>query len=101
VLEDQLLLAVVLKQHGILVKRPDFPGQLDPADKIDRNRSLILPNCIQERVLNILCRLVFHVPISCFLSDGLDAQTTHASKINHRDGVGSPEAANSRNVTTL
>src|ERR1700728_4578283 len=65
-LEDQLLLAVVLQQHRILVKRADLSGQLDAADQVDRDGSFVLADRVQEGVLNVLCRLVLHVPISCF-----------------------------------
>jgi hypothetical protein len=60
VLEDELFLAVVFQKHGVLIERPDFPGELDSADKVNGDGGLVLPNGIQERILNILCRLVFH-----------------------------------------
>src|ERR1700722_2979231 len=66
-LEDQLLLAVVFQQHRILVKRPDLSSQLDTADQINGDGGLVLADSVQECVLNVLCRLVVHVPISCFL----------------------------------
>jgi hypothetical protein len=69
VLEDQLLLAVVLKQDRIFVEGTDFPRQLDPADKVNRDGRLILADGIQEGVLYVLRRLVVHVPISRFLGE--------------------------------
>src|ERR1700691_5511854 len=65
--EDQLLLAVILQQHRILIKRPDLSSQLNSADQVNRDGSFVLPDGVQECVLNILCRLVIHVPISIFL----------------------------------
>jgi hypothetical protein len=67
VLEDQLLLVVVFQQHRILVERADLPGQLDAADQINRDGGLVLADRVQECVLNVLCRLGLHMPISCFL----------------------------------
>src|SRR5579863_953736 len=66
VLEDQLLLAVVFKKHGILVEGPNFSGELDAADQVNGDGGLVLANRIQEGVLNILCRLILHLPISYF-----------------------------------
>jgi hypothetical protein len=60
VFEDQLLLAVVLQENRVLIKGPDFAGQLDAADEVNGDWGFVLPNSIQESVLNILCRLVFH-----------------------------------------
>src|SRR5271170_6327900 len=71
-LENQLLLAVVFKQHGILVKRAYFACEFDSADQVYRDRSLIFADRIEKRVLNVLCRLIVHVPISHFY-DGLNA----------------------------
>jgi hypothetical protein len=65
-LENQLLLAVVLKQHRILVKRAYFACEFDSADQVYRDRSLIFADRIKKRVLNVLCRLIVHVPISNF-----------------------------------
>jgi hypothetical protein len=72
VFEDQLLLAVVFKQHRVLIEGADLSGQLDAADQVNRDRSLVFANGIQEGVLNILCRLVLHVPISCFRKLGCE-----------------------------
>jgi hypothetical protein len=66
VLEDQLLLAVVLQKHRVLIEGPDLAGELDPADKVNSDGCFVLPNRIQERVLNILCRLGIHGPISSY-----------------------------------
>jgi hypothetical protein len=66
-LEDQLLLAIVLQKYGIFVERPDLSGELNTADQINRDGGLVLADRVQVRVLNVLCRLVFHVPISYFL----------------------------------
>src|SRR5271168_4312722 len=64
VLEDQLLLAVVLQQHRVFVEGTDLARQLHSADKVDGDWSLIFADRIKKRVLNVLCRLVIHVPIS-------------------------------------
>jgi hypothetical protein len=66
VFEDQLLLAVVLQEYRVLIEGPNFPREFDPADKVNGDWGFVLPNRIQESILNILCRLVFHVPISAF-----------------------------------
>src|SRR5215469_7827112 len=71
-LEDQLLLAVVFQQNRVLVEGPDLPGKFDSAYKVDGDGSLVLPNSIQERILNILCRLIFHDCRSPTSSKGLD-----------------------------
>jgi hypothetical protein len=71
VFEDQLLLAIVFQKNGILVEGTDLTGELDAADQINRNGGLVLANRIQKSVLNILCRLVLHMPISYFLLLGL------------------------------
>src|SRR6202040_273732 len=67
VLKDQLLLAVVFQQHRILVERSYFPSELNAADQINGDGGLVLADRVQEGVLNVLCRLVIHVPISCSL----------------------------------
>jgi hypothetical protein len=67
VLENQLLLAIVLEEHGILIEGPNFSGKLDAADQVNGDWGLVLANRIQEGVLNVLCRLIFHLPISYFL----------------------------------
>src|SRR5271168_2184046 len=71
-LENQLLLAVVFEQHRILVKRAYFACEFNSADQVYRDRSLIFADRIKKRVLNVLCRLIVHVPISHFY-DGLIA----------------------------
>jgi hypothetical protein len=63
-LENQLLLAIVFKQHGVLVERPYFACEFNSADQVYRDRSLIFPDRIEKRVLDVLCRLIVHVPIS-------------------------------------
>jgi hypothetical protein len=63
-LENQLLLAVVFKQHGVLVERAYFACEFDSADQVYRDRSLIFADRIEKRVLDVLCRLIVHVPIS-------------------------------------
>src|ERR1700679_659248 len=65
-LENQLFLAVVFKQHGILVKGAYFACEFNSADQVYRDRSLIFADRIKKRVLNVLCRLIVHVPISNF-----------------------------------
>ena len=63
-LENLLLLAVVFKQHGVLVERAYFACEFDSADQVYRDRSLIFTDRIEKRVLDVLCRLIVHVPIS-------------------------------------
>ena len=64
VLENQLLLTVVFQQHRILVERTYFACEFDPADQVYRDRGFIFADRIKKRVLNVLCRLIVHVPIS-------------------------------------
>jgi hypothetical protein len=64
VFEDQLFLAVVFQEHGILIERTNFPGELNSTHEINCDGCFVFTNCIQESVLNILRRLVVHVPIS-------------------------------------
>jgi hypothetical protein len=77
VLEDQLLLAVVFEQHGIFVEGPDLSGELDAANQINRDRGFVLADGVQEGILNVLCRLVLHVPISFISLMGLDVALLH------------------------
>jgi hypothetical protein len=72
VLEDQLLLAIVLQENRVLVEGPNFSGQLNAADKVNGDGGFVFPNRIQERILNILCRLVFHNADLLLSSWGLD-----------------------------
>ncbi len=67
VFKNELFLTIVLKQNGILVERPDLSSQLYTAHQVNRYRRLVFANRIQKGVLNILCRLVIHVPISIYL----------------------------------
>jgi hypothetical protein len=60
VFEDQLLLAVVFQEDRVLIEGPNLPRELDPADKVNGDWGFVLPYRIQESILNILCRLVFH-----------------------------------------
>lgn len=63
-LENQLLLTVVLEQYGIFVEGANFPRKLHAAHKVNGYGGLIFPDRVQKRVLDILCRLIIHVPIS-------------------------------------
>src|ERR1700728_4023450 len=65
-LENQLFLTIVFKQHGVLVERAYFACEFDSADQVYRDRSLIFADRIEKRVLDVLCRLIVHVPISNF-----------------------------------
>jgi hypothetical protein len=67
-LENQLLLTVVLKQYGIFIKRAYFACEFDSADQVYRDRSFVFADRIEKRVLDVLCRLIVHVPISNFYS---------------------------------
>jgi hypothetical protein len=66
VFKDKLFLAVVLEEHGILIEGPDLSRQLYAADQVYGDRGFVLPHRVQKGILNVLCRLVLHVPISCF-----------------------------------
>src|SRR5215468_6231108 len=66
-LEDQLLLIVGLQHHRILVERPDPARQLHPTQQIDRDVELFFAGRVEEGILDILRRLVFHLPISLYI----------------------------------
>jgi hypothetical protein len=94
VFKYQLLLAIVFQQHRIFVEGPDFTGKLHAAYQVNRDRGFVLTNGVQKRILNILCRLVLHVPISCSLLEGLDA-TSRALKNNEAGAApATPESLN-------
>src|SRR5215470_11638145 len=63
-LEDQLLLIVGLQHHRILVERPDPARQLHPTQQIDRDVALFFAGRVEEGILDVLRRLVLHLPIS-------------------------------------
>src|ERR1700756_2559949 len=75
VFKNQLFLAVVLQKYGVLIKGTDLARQLYSADKVDRNGSFILTDRVKKRVLDVLCRLVVHVPISCSFFSAWDSTT--------------------------
>ncbi len=58
--EDQLLLAVVFQQYRIFIERPDLACELDSADEVDGDRTLIFSHGVKKSILNVLCRLLFH-----------------------------------------
>src|SRR5438105_3040937 len=61
VLEDELLLIVVgVEHHRILVERPDAPGQLHPAQQINSDCRFVAAGIVEERILNVLRRLIVH-----------------------------------------
>src|SRR5206468_6190446 len=53
VLEDQLLLIVCFKDHGVLVEAFDFSYQFYTADQENRDRCLISPDGVEVDVLNV------------------------------------------------
>src|SRR5579864_5706544 len=63
-LEDQLFLIVGLQHDRIFVERTDSARQLDPTQQVDRDVELFFAGRVEERVLDVLRRLVFHLPIS-------------------------------------
>src|SRR5579863_6818964 len=58
--EDQLLLIIGLKNHGILVERANAPSQFHPAKEVNSYNRFVFAGCIQKRVLDILCWLALH-----------------------------------------
>ena len=60
VLEYQLLLAVVFEEDRVLIEGTDLSRKLDTTDQVNGDGGFVLPYRIQESILNILCRLVFH-----------------------------------------
>ena len=82
--KDQLLLAIVLQKHGILVKGTDLSSELDAADQIDRDGCFVFADRVQKRVLYILCRLVFHLPISCLQLGGVGRNEIKRHDASHR-----------------
>ena len=74
-LEDELFLIVGFQDDLIFIKRPDSARKFNPAEQINGHLRLVLARGVQKRVLNVLCRLVFHLPISpmellCFHAPG-------------------------------
>lgn len=55
--EDQLFLAVVLEQDGILIKRADLSCEFNSTHQIDRDGALVFADRVQKRILNVLRRL--------------------------------------------
>jgi hypothetical protein len=47
VFEDQLFLAVVFKQHGILVKGANLSGELDSTDQVNCDGGFVLADSVQ------------------------------------------------------
>jgi hypothetical protein len=66
VLEDQLFLRVVLEQYRILIEGTYLACQLYTADEVDGDGAFVLADRIQEGILNVLCRLGIHGPISSY-----------------------------------
>src|SRR5882672_3340496 len=63
--KEELFLVTGFQNDGILVERPDAPGQLHAADQINGYVMPLLAGGIEEGILNILLRrLGFHLPIS-------------------------------------
>lgn len=60
-LEDQLLLIVVFQKNGVFIERANPARKLDATYEVDRDWTLVFANSIQERILNVLCRLGIHV----------------------------------------
>ncbi len=59
-LEDQLLLIIGLKNDRIFVERANTPSQLDAAQQINGDIDLFFAGCVEEGILDVLRRLVFH-----------------------------------------
>ena len=59
-LEDKLLLRIVLKQHGVLIERANFAGELDATDQVNGDRTFVLTHRVEKSVLNVLRRLGIH-----------------------------------------
>ncbi len=55
VLVDELRMAVAAQQHAKIVELGDDALELDAVDQKNRQRSLLLANVIEERVLKVLC----------------------------------------------
>src|SRR3954471_17894558 len=61
VLEDQLFLIVGLEHDRIFIERPDAARQLPSAHQVNRDDGFFFACRIEKRVLDVLCRLVFHL----------------------------------------
>src|ERR1700722_5508911 len=68
VLEDQLLLIIGLEHHRVFVKRTNTARQLYTTQQVNRDTGSFFPGGIQERVLNVLCRLIVHRRSPSFLA---------------------------------
>ena len=66
-LKDELFLVVGLQHHRILVERPNPARQLDPADQVNGDGGFLFAGGVQKRILDVLRRLVIHLPISFIL----------------------------------
>ena len=63
VLEDELFLIVGFQDDRVLVERPYTACEFDPAQEVNRDLRLLLARGVEKRVLYVLRRLVFHLPI--------------------------------------
>src|SRR5438477_2408780 len=75
-LEDKLLLVAGFKYHRILVEGANASRELDAAEEVNGDGDFILAGRVEERILYILRRLVFHLPISL-----LELETSAAEKL--------------------
>jgi hypothetical protein len=60
VFEDQLLLVVGVEHDGILVEGADAARELDSAQQVNGDVGSLLACRIEEGVLDVLRRLIFH-----------------------------------------
>ena len=58
VLEDELLLAVRLQDHGVFIEALDSPRQLYPAHQVDGEEYLLLAGGVEKSLLDVLWQLI-------------------------------------------
>jgi hypothetical protein len=62
-LENELFLIVGFQDYRILIKGPNAAREFHATEQINGDLDSVLARSVEERVLNVLCRLIFHLPI--------------------------------------
>lgn len=68
VLEDQLFLAIVLKQNRVFIERSNPSRQFHSAYQINGDRSFIFSDSVQKSILDVLSCFLFHCLLLRFYS---------------------------------
>ena len=78
--KDELFLVVGLEHHRVLVKRTDSASQLHAAQQVNRDGVFLFAGRIQERILDVLCRLTIHADLLFQLDDSIPSKPQAVSK---------------------